>query len=521
MEKLTIEDENPERTAPAAQAAPGSSSAHPSAAPTVTLMTVVLFGADGNLSKKKTYPALFALLRKQLLPADCMIVGYARAPHTTEEFRANFVRRAVYDCAHTTHDRDQFLSRCHYISGQFNDVEHFRALRAFIEEREREQEEEWRATTMQAAATKAAQALLGKRPDSNGMLRQRQTSISPPPWDEPYRAWSHDAMGFGALGGGSPSEASTRGLSSGELSPLMQSTSFDDNTREAPAVTPLMLPVPEDEDDASPSNKAGVDFSKVVFRHVRVYYLAVPPFLYGGICRTLRDAGMHRTSLAKQGGHSAGEDRFVLEKPFGRDLNSYHEARRAPGSRARAPRGRGGVPCCNAECGGAPTASARALPDPLRERVVSDRSLPRQGARHERARATLRQHLLRGAWGARREEAKRTQRRPALTLLSSLVLETKGNLESAAHRQRPDLLRRRNWNRRSRRLLRSVRCVRRDQRAGHRNCLPSERANRGIDAGIIRDVMQVPSRRAHETRLARAKIFVDPAKLVCLARRTI
>jgi hypothetical protein len=34
-------------------------------------------------------------------------------------------------------------------------------------------------------------------------------------------------------------------------------------------------------------------------------------------------------------------------------------------------------------------------------------------------------------------------------------------------------------------------------------------------------VMQVPSRRAHETRLARAKIFVDPAKLVCLARRTI
>ena len=54
--------------------------------------SIVLFGADGNLATKKTFPTLFALWRKKLLPRDIVIVGYAREVMSTEEFRKNVVR---------------------------------------------------------------------------------------------------------------------------------------------------------------------------------------------------------------------------------------------------------------------------------------------------------------------------------------------------------------------------------------------------------------------------------------------
>ena len=46
---------------------------------------------------------------------------------------------------------------------------------------------------------------------------------------------------------------------------------------------------------------------------MRVYYMAVPPFLYARICRSLQAGGMRQQT---------GRDRFVLEKPFGRDAQS-------------------------------------------------------------------------------------------------------------------------------------------------------------------------------------------------------
>lgn len=39
---------------------------------------IVVCGASGDLAKKKTFPALFALFHQDLLPKDVHIVGYAR-----------------------------------------------------------------------------------------------------------------------------------------------------------------------------------------------------------------------------------------------------------------------------------------------------------------------------------------------------------------------------------------------------------------------------------------------------------
>ncbi|HYE13181.1 MAG TPA: glucose-6-phosphate dehydrogenase, partial [Pyrinomonadaceae bacterium] len=49
---------------------------------------VVIFGASGDLAKRKLLPALYRLVQERLLPAEFAVVGMGRTPMTDEEFRA-------------------------------------------------------------------------------------------------------------------------------------------------------------------------------------------------------------------------------------------------------------------------------------------------------------------------------------------------------------------------------------------------------------------------------------------------
>jgi len=49
--------------------------------------TIVIFGASGDLTRRKLIPALFNLLRKERLPENTQIVGFARSEFSDEEFR--------------------------------------------------------------------------------------------------------------------------------------------------------------------------------------------------------------------------------------------------------------------------------------------------------------------------------------------------------------------------------------------------------------------------------------------------
>lgn len=49
--------------------------------------TIVIFGASGDLTKRKLIPALFNLHRKDKLPQKLKIFGFARSPFTHESFR--------------------------------------------------------------------------------------------------------------------------------------------------------------------------------------------------------------------------------------------------------------------------------------------------------------------------------------------------------------------------------------------------------------------------------------------------
>src|SRR5262245_57372467 len=52
--------------------------------------TLVIFGASGDLARRKLLPAVYHLSRGQRLPAQFHVVGVARPPMTDDEFRQQF-----------------------------------------------------------------------------------------------------------------------------------------------------------------------------------------------------------------------------------------------------------------------------------------------------------------------------------------------------------------------------------------------------------------------------------------------
>src|ERR671920_1954296 len=48
---------------------------------------VVIFGASGDLAKRKLIPALYRLVQERLLPAEFAVIGLGRTPMTDDEYR--------------------------------------------------------------------------------------------------------------------------------------------------------------------------------------------------------------------------------------------------------------------------------------------------------------------------------------------------------------------------------------------------------------------------------------------------
>ena len=279
--------------------------------------TIVVFGADGNLAEKKLLPTLFELWQRDLLPADVLVVGYARAKakggkyNDTAEFRQALVARLPDTRAKHHHQRAKrpsgeeanegkgdaitprnskgeqhsdkngvspaddvhddprlrFVLRCHYVTGAFDDAHSMRSLLDALEGEERRR---WHA---RKRGGQWLRKVLKSRRVGAAQLSMAEEEEAPQQPQQPQRP-----------------------------------------------------------------------------REVRMYYLSVPPFLYASICSSLQRAKqMARVSVAptaaalpatdnvpaahtmaasssrRAGGASAQElpeERYVLEKPFGRDYDS-------------------------------------------------------------------------------------------------------------------------------------------------------------------------------------------------------
>ncbi|KAL4075846.1 glucose-6-phosphate dehydrogenase [Scleroderma yunnanense] len=88
--------------------------------------TFIVFGASGDLAKKKTFPALFALYRNSFLPNNVHIVGYARTKMDDEEYYRRITGYIKRDNDPEFDTKlDEFKKVCSYISGGYDDSESF------------------------------------------------------------------------------------------------------------------------------------------------------------------------------------------------------------------------------------------------------------------------------------------------------------------------------------------------------------------------------------------------------------
>ncbi|KAJ2526752.1 Glucose-6-phosphate 1-dehydrogenase, partial [Coemansia sp. RSA 1937] len=74
--------------------------------------TIVVFGASGDLAKKKTFPALFHLYQRKLLPSRLSIIGYARTHMSPEEFHKRVTSTFASDADKSS--VEGFLKLCTY-----------------------------------------------------------------------------------------------------------------------------------------------------------------------------------------------------------------------------------------------------------------------------------------------------------------------------------------------------------------------------------------------------------------------
>jgi len=79
-------------------------------------LSIVVLGASGDLAKKKTFPALFALYSKGFLPRRTQIVGYARSQMTHTEL-AEHIRPFLKG---DSGEVEKFISFITYVQGEYH-----------------------------------------------------------------------------------------------------------------------------------------------------------------------------------------------------------------------------------------------------------------------------------------------------------------------------------------------------------------------------------------------------------------
>jgi glucose-6-phosphate 1-dehydrogenase len=98
--------------------------------------TLTIFGATGDLARRKLLPALYNLAHDGTLPEHFNLIGIARGEMTDEEFR-DFAREAIAQFSRRTPDEallDGLLSRLRYLDFSFDDAAGYERLGAAIDE---------------------------------------------------------------------------------------------------------------------------------------------------------------------------------------------------------------------------------------------------------------------------------------------------------------------------------------------------------------------------------------------------
>jgi glucose-6-phosphate 1-dehydrogenase len=101
---------------------------------------MVIFGASGDLAKRKLIPALYNLATERLLSKEFAIVGFARRGMSHEEFREK-ISQDMKEFATSPVDPDLwnwFVQRLYYLPGDVQDPNAYRRLQSLLAEADKE-----------------------------------------------------------------------------------------------------------------------------------------------------------------------------------------------------------------------------------------------------------------------------------------------------------------------------------------------------------------------------------------------
>src|SRR4051794_21101273 len=101
-------------------------------------LTIVIFGASGDLTARKLVPSLFDAFGKGRLSADAQIVGVSRSPMTDDQFRDHLVggAKAAAGKAWDEAKWKEFAGRLHYCAGDATSEGGLNGLRDWFNNRE-------------------------------------------------------------------------------------------------------------------------------------------------------------------------------------------------------------------------------------------------------------------------------------------------------------------------------------------------------------------------------------------------
>jgi glucose-6-phosphate 1-dehydrogenase len=90
-------------------------------------ITIVIFGASGDLTWRKLVPSLFSNYRKKCLPYCPHIVGFSRTHYSDQEFRQHLLT-GVEEFTQGPFEPEQwekFAEKPHYVIGDMNNPADF------------------------------------------------------------------------------------------------------------------------------------------------------------------------------------------------------------------------------------------------------------------------------------------------------------------------------------------------------------------------------------------------------------
>src|SRR3954466_346191 len=98
--------------------------------------TLVIFGATGDLAKRKLLPAIYNLAHEGALPERFNLIGISRGELSDDEFREQ-ARESISEFSRSDDDEkvlDALLERFRYVTGSFDDESMYERLHGVLDD---------------------------------------------------------------------------------------------------------------------------------------------------------------------------------------------------------------------------------------------------------------------------------------------------------------------------------------------------------------------------------------------------